>query len=114
MKTNLGRRMKPFRSIYERIGTTRRRPYWSYCSTSRDTKPERLFGMNNTVPVTISGFWYSSPIRFQYVVLANSRSYGSRSFSSLIFAGRGWLACSWDAGGDDAVADAGATGALLS
>ena len=30
--------------------------------------------MNSTVPVTISGFWNSSPIRFQYAVFANSRS----------------------------------------
>ena len=45
--------------------------------------------MNSTVPVTMSGFWYSSPIVFQYAVLANSRSYGSRSFSSLmLWAGR--------------------------
>ena len=36
----------------------------------------------------MSGFWYSSPIRFQYAVLANSRSYGSRSFCSLIFCGQ--------------------------
>ena len=43
--------------------------------------------MKSTVPVTISGFWYSSPIRFQYAVFANSRSYGSRSFSFLISVG---------------------------
>ena len=41
------------------------------------------------MPVTISGFWYSSPIRFQYAVFANSRSYGSRSFSSLMSCGSG-------------------------
>ncbi len=42
----------------------------------------------------MSGFWYSSPIRFQYAVLANSRSYGSRSFCSWIFCGSadGWAA----------------------
>ena len=56
---------------------------------SRCTKPEREFGVNSTVPVTISGFWYSSPILFQYAVLANSRSYGSRSFSSLMSFGSG-------------------------
>ena len=43
--------------------------------------------MNSTVPVTMSGFWNSSPSFFQKAALANTCSYASRSFSSLIFFG---------------------------
>ena len=46
-------------------------------------------GVNITVPVTISGCWYSSPICFQYSTSANRCSYGSRSLSSLIAPGAG-------------------------
>src|SRR4051812_36886980 len=94
MKTNFGRRTNPLRSMYVRVGTTLRRPRPSYTSVSRVTKPADVRGANSTEPVTMRGFWYSSPMRFQYAVLANSRSYGSRSFCSRIFCGRaeGWPA----------------------
>ena len=39
-----------------------------------DEARTRECGMNSTVPVTMSGFWYSSPMLFQYAMLANSRS----------------------------------------
>ena len=55
--------------------------------------PDRECGTKSTVPVTMSGFWYSSPIFFQYAVLANKRSYGSRSFSSLMLLGSGTVCC---------------------
>ncbi len=54
--------------MYVLTGTITRRPNESYCSTSRFTKPAVWFGMKSTVPVTISGFWYSSPSVFQYAV----------------------------------------------
>jgi hypothetical protein len=40
--------------------------------------------VKSTEPVTISGFWYSSPIFFQKSTLAKMPSSGCRSFSSRI------------------------------
>ena len=42
--------------------------------------------MKSTVPVTISGFWYSSPSFFQNAVFAKMPWYVSRSFSLRILA----------------------------
>src|SRR4029079_3304111 len=53
-------------------------------SCSRCTKPDRAWAVNSTEPVTINGFWYSSPIFFQKSTLAKIPSSGCRSFSSLI------------------------------
>src|SRR4051794_29654 len=52
----------------------------------RVTNPEVWWGVNSTVPVTMSGFSYSSPIFFQNATSAKIDWYFSRSFSVRILA----------------------------
>jgi len=89
MKMNFGAIAKPLRSMYNRCGTTVRRPRLSYCSTFRVTNPAVCSGVNRIVPVTINGFSYSSPIFFQNATSEKIDWYRSRSFALRIFSGAG-------------------------